>query len=220
MKNMWIIEMGGSPRQDLTQDVRRVLGNSFSIMEVGVLDGLSRKEVESHMVNGQEPQIKTITHEKKEITLSSDWVENKISELITSINPEKHDAILVACDEDYTSISVSSPVFFPSRIFINAISSIVTDKRIAVIFPVEEQIERLGKRWKKLSQNVTFEVSNPFDHAAMISKIKYLNVDFIDYIVLDCFGFTMKHKEEVEDITGLPCILSRAVVLGSMITLL
>ncbi len=212
--------MGGSPRQDLTQDVRRILGNSFNIIEVGVLDGLSRKEVESHIVNGQKPQIKTITHEKKEITLNSDWVENKISELIINIHPEKQDAILVACDEDYTSISFSSPVFFPSRIFTNAVSSIVRGKRIAVMFPVEEQIERLGKRWEKLSQNVTFEVSNPFDHAAMICKIKHLNVDFLDYIVLDCFGFTMEHKKEVEEITGLPCILSRAVVLGTMITLL
>lgn len=219
MKKLFIIEMGESNRPDYISDVHRILGNEILISEVGVLDNLSQSDIDNMKARSEDRQIIGLTRDKRQILLNSDKVEQRIRDLVLLTKSDKEDVILVACDEDYTSIISKSFTFLPSRIFFSAISSVIKDRRVAVVFPVEEQIRRLGKKWKEISEEVTFIVASPFDKLSLAAEMRKLDVNSLDAIVFDCMGFRPEHKEEIETITGLPCFVARSIVLGTMLTL-
>lgn len=212
--------MGNSPRPDLITDLRMVIPLKIPIIEIGILDGLSTKKVNKMVAKDNNKQIITKIKSGETIILNSVLVKKSINKIILNLELDKdnNDNILIACDENYSFQHIKKKeqiktIFLPYQILTQSISTIINKKRIAILLPIEGQELTIGKKWLKFSNDCTFFTVNPFEDGQIKNVVSKLKTGNYDFIIMDCFGYTIEQKEYIKREIKIPIISSREVII-------
>ena len=211
MVNVGFITIGESPREDITGEVRPIIGYDVGIIECGALDGLSREEVASLAPKPGDYVLVTRLRDGTQVKLSRDLIVNRMQQCINKVE-DKVDIVALLCTGDFPELKSRKILIEPSKLVMNIVRSISNVNRLGVIVHDPDQVDLEVNRWSK--------VVNEVDVVAVSAYIGSMD-DFIraagrlrnaDLIVLDSLGYTMGMRRVVQEVTKKPVILPRTVL--------
>ena len=115
------------------------------------------------------------------------------------------------------------PLLEPDSILRRTMSAIIgPQQKLGVMVPERDQQEDIVRRWAKYIPNqVITDYGTPYGQdRELIEMAAYrLKNEPVDYIVLDCLGYSQAMKETVEAITKKPVIIPRMLIAHIMMAM-
>jgi len=204
-----MITIGQSPRNDIVQEMRDILGQ-VEIVERGCLDSLTREQIEGLKPKGKEHFLVTLLRDGSVVQVSKEKTIILLQQLIKELENEDIDLILMLCTGGFTNLKSKKIIIEPGKLLHKLVQGILSEeKRLGVIIPSSGQIEQAKKKWSNVNHVVV--VASPFEKPEEIEEAAK-TLDNVDLTVLDCMGYTRRMKEKVKEITAKPVILPRTIV--------
>ena len=209
-----MLTIGQAPRPDISNDLRQLLPLDWEIREYGALDGLTRTEAESLCgYTGQgELLVTRMSGDSRQITLSAETVFARLQNCITLAENEGADLHLMACTGNFPVYFHGKTILYPGVCQRQA--ALEQGRNVGVLIPNAAQTEQIRGWWAQCGASaVLLEAADPFGATSEVEQAaKRLKERGAQILCLDCFGYTLAHKQAAERATGLPAVLPREVL--------
>ena len=213
MSKLGIITIGQSPRVDLTEDLKAILNKNITIVEKGILDKYTDKEVKDEFSPHQgEKILVSRMKDGSQVILSEEKIIKSIQGCIMEL--EKHvDMILILCTGKFPDYKHRKPLLIPKEILHGVVSKLTAGKKLGVIVPKDEQVNAITNMWNKSGVEIQIKAASPYEYIEAIKEAsKFFKDKDIDYIVLDCMGYSQRTKELVKKHSQKMVILPRTLI--------
>lgn len=209
-KKIGVITIGQSPRIDLIPEITPYFDTNCEIIEAGALDNLTQAEIDQLFPKDDEVSYVSRLRNGSFATMSKKQIVPLIQQRIDDFE-QTMDSIILLCTGTFNDLKCNKTLLFPDRMLSGLVSGVVTNEKIGVIIPIDEQMDSVGEKWN--GYQVEFAVANPYvNDTDFVQAANQLKNSGAKYIIMDCMGYTQKHKEIVLSETGIPVILARSVV--------
>ncbi|WP_313803510.1 AroM family protein [Cytobacillus sp.] len=215
MKKLGMITIGQAPRTDIAPIIEKYLDGRAELVQVGVLDGMSKEYIEQYLSPEKDDYVLTsrlVTNES--VIMSREKIKPILQEKIAYLERQGIEQILLLCTGVFPGLTTSSShLIEPDHIIPPTVKALVGDRRFGVIVPLHEQMETLYPKFSPFGLEPFFAVASPYhqDKAGYADAAEKLK-DNVDIILLDCMGYTEETRKVISIKTGLPVILSNAIM--------
>ena len=217
------LTIGQAPRPDVVPIIDRYIPAEVRRIHRGVLDGLSHAEIEArYKPEGGEPELVTRLQDGTEITLSRARMKDGVQQALAALEAEGRDAILLLCTGTFDGLGCKKAwLIEPDHIIPAMVAGLVEQHQLGVLVPIASQIGSESGKWRVLHRPPIFAAASPYGGTedALVDAGKQLEAQGADAILLDCIGFTERHRHALLPL-GLPVILSNAVAAKALSELL
>jgi len=217
------LTIGQAPRPDVVPIIDRYVSPAVRRIHRGVLDGLSRAEIAArYQPQGGEPELVTRLQDGTEIVLSRRRMKDGVQQTLRTLEAEGCDAILLLCTGTFDGLGCDKAwLVEPDHIIPGMVAGLVEQRQLGVIVPIASQIGSESGKWRVLHRPPVFAAASPYGGTedALVDAGKELRAKGAEAILLDCIGFTERHREALLPL-GLPVILSNAVAAKALSELL
>ncbi len=208
MVKIAFLTIGQSPRIDIMQDIKLLLPSGIEIIEIGALDNLNEEEISSIAPSNGEILVSRLRN-GKQVLIDRKKLIPLLKKCIKNI--EDHvDGIVLLCTEDLPELDSKKIFIRPNKLLYN-FASIINGKNLGVVVPIKEQVEFAKKRWKKVFSKVIIHSCSPYTNEEL-RKENFKDFELVDLIVLDCIGYTIKHKIFMYENFRKPILLPRTLI--------
>lgn len=215
MKKLGMITIGQAPRTDIAPIIEKYLDGRAELVQVGVLDGMSKEYIEQYLSPEKDDYVLTSRLVSNEsVIMSREKIKPILQEKITYLEKQGIEQILLLCTGVFPGLTTSSShLIEPDHIIPPTVKALVGDRRFGVIVPLHEQKETLYPKFSPFGLEPFFAVASPYhqDKAGYADAAEKLK-NKVDIILLDCMGYTEETREVISIKTGLPVILSNAIM--------
>ena len=222
-KTIGAITIGQSPRVDVVPEMQALLGQDVEVLQAGVLDGLSAKEIDLLAPAGNgDAEIARLRGESSILVSrlrDGSWVsmeEGKIlplmQERICGLEAQGVSLIVMLCTGKFPDQFRSEvTLVFPQKLLYGIVPQLAS--RIGILSPDVRQLPNSMQKWGSVARHVIAANANPYENAAglEVAAEKFLE-DRVQLCVMDCIGYNCQMKQRLEELTGLPVILPRTLV--------
>ena len=217
------LTIGQAPRPDVVPIIDRYVSAAVRRIHRGVLDGLSHAEIAArYKPKGGEPELVTRLKDGTETVLSRARMKDGVQQALAALEAEGCDAILLLCTGTFDGLHCKKAwLVEPDHIIPGVVAGLVEKRQLGVIVPIASQIGSERGKWQPLHRPPVFAAASPYagNDDALLDAGKQLKAQGADAILLDCIGFTERHREALLPL-GLPVILSNAVAAKALSELL
>ena len=217
------LTIGQAPRPDVVPIIDRHVPAEIRRIHRGVLDNLSRGEIDRrYRPEPGEPVLVTRLQDGTEVELSRRRMKNGVQEALQALEAEGCDAILLLCTGTFDGLECNKAwLVEPDHIIPAVIAGLVEKRQLGVIVPIASQIGSESGKWRQLYRPPVFAAASPYAGTpdAVVDAAKELQARGADAILLDCIGFTERHRQALLPL-GLPVILSNAIAAKAVSELL
>jgi protein AroM len=141
---------------------------------------------------------------------------------LSALEAEGCDAILLLCTGTFGGLQCDKAwLVEPDHIIPATVAGLVERRQLGVIVPIASQIGSESGKWHPLHRPPIFAAASPYGGTqdALVDAGKELKAQGADAILLDCIGFTERHRAALLPL-GVPVILSNAVAAKALSELL
>lgn len=192
-----LLTIGQAPRPDLSASTRAVLPDQNRVEEFGVLDGLSRAEIEKRFgAREGSPVLVTRLQDGDTVTLDPARIEEGLERCIERLEDEGVRNIAILCTGEFpTLLAREAWLLEPDRVITATIPSLVRDAPVGVLVPLVEQVPAAREKWSVLSGEVRFAAASPFGegHDDLVAAAEGLVAMGVRALVLDCMAYGERH---------------------------
>lgn len=215
VKKLGMITIGQAPRTDIAPIIERYIAGRAELVQVGVLDGMTKEYIGRTLFPEKGDYVLTsrlVTGES--VVMSREKIQPILQEKITFLEQEGIEQILLLCTGVFPGLTTTTSYLIePDHIIPPTVKALVGKRRFGVIVPLEEQKETLYPKFSPFGLEPFFAVASPYnpnaaDYAAAAVELG----EKVDMILLDCMGYTEEARELIARQTGLPVILSNAIM--------
>lgn len=206
-----IITIGQSPRVDLTGDMLNILRKDIEVIERGVLDSYTLKEVNEYFkpIEG-EPRLVSRMRDGNQVILDEDKIIKELQNVIYELEKEV-DMILLLCTGKFPKLCSKKTLVIPKPIVKSVVDVLRDGKKIGVVIPDISQKDDIKLWWKSAGIDIEIFVCSPYNPNNTFDHIAFKD-DSIECIVLDCMGYTQEIKSKIIGKTGKKVILPRTLL--------
>lgn len=209
------LTIGQAPRGDVIPIIERHVPKVVRRIDRGVLDGLSRAEIERrYRPEAGEAALITRLLDGTALNLSRRRMRDGVQQVLAGLEDEGCDVILLLCTGTFDGLECRRAwLVEPDHIIPGTVAGLVEQRQLGVIVPIAGQIESEAGKWHALPRQPLFGVANPYAEgtAELLDAGATLKDLGAAALLLDCIGFTERHRAALTPL-GLPVILSNAVV--------
>jgi protein AroM len=211
-RSVGLITIGQSPRVDMVPEMIGWLG-PVRPLEKGALDGLTAEQIEQLSPTNGDCALVTRLRDGSSATIAEHHILPRLQAAISDLEREGSEAVILLCTGEFPRFEHTRPLLTSERLLVNGVKAIAQGARVGIICPLPEQIETTKKKWASLSDDLYVAASSPYGDLADLrraaSEVGELGVE---YVVLDCMGYTQEMKEMVREEAGVPVLLARSIV--------
>lgn len=214
------VTIGQSPRDDIVPEIRDWVGLPFTAVERGALDGLSPDAIRALEPTGDEPRLVSRLRDGSEATLAAARVHARVSALLTELDGQALDAIVLLCTGHFPPAALQTP-FVPAQAVVDhGVTALAAAVRtLGVLVPHEAQAREAERRgWPLGEMRVVASHSTPYRDSRFAEAAREL-AD-ADLIVMHCMGYDEAMLARVRAATRAPVLLARRLVAGALRQLL
>src|SRR5215813_8898816 len=191
------LTIGQAPRPDVTPILDRYVPTSVKRIHRGLLDDLSRDEIARAYAA-------------------------KAGEAV-ALEADGCNIVLLLCTGAFGGLHLKRGFLLePDRIIPPAVAGLARDRQLGIIVPVASQITSESDKWKALERPPIFAAASPY--ADTVDVVTASGVSLVrrgaEALLLDCIGFVEAHRRQLAHASGLPVILSNALmakIVGEMV---
>jgi protein AroM len=215
MERLGMITIGQAPRPDIAPIIEKYLDGRAELIQVGVLDGMTKEYIEQNLHPKKDDYVLTSTLVTNEsVIMSREKIKPILQEKINYLEDIGITQILLLCTGVFPGLTTrSSYLIEPDHIITPTVKALVGNRRFGVIVPLEEQKELLYPKYLSFGLKPSFSVASPYKNDIKSYKRAANELrDKVDIILLDCMGYTEQARDIVANATGLPVVLSNAIM--------
>jgi protein AroM len=218
-----LLTIGQSPRPDMTAGIEAAIPASVNVLQVGLLDDLTRAQAESEFAPkpGEMPLV-TLLRDGRPISISSGGACQALQGLIDRLAGDGVGAIVLLCTGPLSELrSGSAWLVHPDAIVPAMAAALLPDSRLGVILPDHDQIDFGPSKWDHVRARTLYASASPYDEdtTALRQAARELVDAGAEAIVLDCMGYGARHGDAVGEAVSRPVIVSSSVVAGTLSSL-
>ncbi|MBV8888540.1 MAG: AroM family protein [Alphaproteobacteria bacterium] len=217
------LTIGQAPRPDVVPIIDRHVATRVRRIHRGVLDGLSREEIEArYRPHAGEAALVTRLRDGHVIELSRARMRDGVQRALTALEAEGCDAILLLCTGTFEGLECRRAwLIEPDHVIPPLLAGLIERRQLGIIVPIASQIASEHGKWQALARPPLFASASPYAETpeAVVPAAEQLRQRGADAILLDCIGFTERHRDALGAL-GLPVILSNAVAAKAVAELL
>jgi len=217
------LTIGQAPRPDVVPIIDRYIPAEVRRVHIGVLDGLSREEIDRrYRPEPEEPVLVSRLQDGTEVELSRRRMKGGVQQALRALEAEGCDAILLLCTGTFDGLECDKAwLVEPDHIVPAAVAALLEKRPLGVIVPIASQIGSESGKWRPLHRPPIFAAASPYAATpdAVAGAGKELQARGADAILLDCIGFTERHRETLLPL-GVPVILSNGLAAKALSELL
>lgn len=215
MGKLGTLTIGQAPRADITPILDAVLSADLPRLHAGVLDDLSRGEIEEDFaaVPGQ-PVLITKLLDGSSVIIDRARTEAAAQRKLDALEAEGCTTILMLCTGHFERLRTKQARFLePDRILPPTVAALTRGAQLGIIVPLAEQIDSEAGKWKPLASPPIYAAASPYqgDLAAVTKAAEDLRRRGAEVLLMDCMGFVENHRRAAAA-AGLPVILSNSLV--------
>ncbi|MFC1640062.1 AroM family protein [Gemmatimonadota bacterium] len=200
------VTIGQSPRDDVVPELLSRLGSGVEIVQRGALDDLSLDFVRAHGPVTSESFLVSRMRDGTEVQVDKGFMVPRLQAAIRAIE-EKVRLILVLCSASFDDLDSKVPLLHPAY----ALDQIVTRSRVhrlGVLTPALEQVPAQRVRWQGAAEvEAAIVAASPYeDPRALEDAATELAHNEVDFVVLDCIGYTEAMREQIERSLIVPVV--------------
>ena len=221
-KVLGTLTIGQAPRPDVVPIIDRHVPAEIRRIHRGVLDGLSHAEIDARYMPGPgEPALVTRLQDGRVVELSRRRMREGVQVTLAALDAEC-DVILLLCTGTFDGLDCKKAwLIEPDHIIPGMVAGLVERRQLGVIVPIASQIGSESGKWRLLHHPPIFAAASPYGGTedALVDAGKELQAQGAAAILLDCIGFTERHRQALLPL-GLPVILSNAAAAKALSELL
>jgi protein AroM len=208
-----LVTIGQSPRTDVTPIIKEALGSEVELVEKGALDGSTREEIDMFAPAAGDYMLVTRIRDGSCVKVARRHVFPRVQKCIEELEEMGVDLTLLLCTAEFHEIKTEKLLINPDKLITNIVWGILDHGRLAVVVPEKKQIPPSRRKWRKKGISLVMTNANPYGEIkASKEAADFLAKQNADLIILDCVGFTPRHKELFKRLTGKPVILPQTVI--------
>ena len=209
-----LVTIGQSPREDVVLGLRDVLPGTFTVVESGALDGLTREEVNALAPKSDDYPLHTRMANGQSVTIAKRLIIPRIQSCIDQLNTKEVDIITLLCTGAFPAFRSSAPLWVPNQMVDDIIQSALDDqRRIAVLLPLSSQIQPIHEHFDNDARLLLFSLAPSGDSTAINQVVQRLKDARVDLVFLRCFSYSVAMRDAITTRTSIP-ILSACSLLA------
>lgn len=208
------ITIGQAPRTDITKDILPLLPPGVELREYGALDDFSYEEVMQRFApeDGDEVLVSRM-RDGRQAKFAERYVTPLVQEKIFQAEREGADAIILFCTGVFPRFEHRVLLLEPQPLFHAVVQKLADGKKIGLLVPMPEQVEQGYKFWGESGVDVTIASASPYlEFEKVREAAKVFCGQDLAFLCTDCMGYSVEMKRAIEEVTGLPVILPRTLV--------
>ena len=215
MSKLGTLTIGQAPRADITPILDDVLDARLSRRHAGVLDGLSRAEIErGFATEAGKPMLITKLLDGSAVVIDRARTEAAAQAKLAMLEAEGCSTILMLCTGHFASLSTrTARLVEPDRILPPTVAALLQGAQLGIIVPLAEQIASEAGKWAPLARAPLHAAASPYggEGASVADAARDLARRGAQVLLMDCMGFVERHRREAQA-AGLPVILSNSLI--------
>jgi protein AroM len=210
------ITIGQAPRPDVTPVLDAHVPFGVARLHVGVLDGLSDEEICTRFApRPGAHRLVTRLADGCAVELDAAAVEAGVQAKLEALEQAGCTVVLVLCTGIFHSLKARRAwLLEPDRFLPPLVAGLAGSRRVGVMLPLAAQAEGERSKWSRLSVPPCLAAATPYtdaeDHVSAAAR--QLQDAGAAIIVMDCIGYTVRHRRAAVRATGLPVLLSNDLV--------
>jgi protein AroM len=212
------ITIGQSPRPDVTPVIEAHVPAGVALVHVGVLDGMTDAQIAARYASRpRERSLLTRLRTGQSVELDAAAVETGVQQKLHDLEHAGCTVILVLCTGVFRGLRTRRAwLVEPDRILPGLVSGLAGSRRVGVVMPLALPIDGERRKWTALQIPPTFAVATPYvdgdDQVAAAARD--LQRAGANLLVMDCFGYTERHRRAAAQASGLPVLLTNELMAG------
>jgi len=215
MSKLGTLTIGQAPRADITPILDGVLDTRLPRRHAGVLDGLSRAEIERGLAaEAGKPVLITKLLDGSAVVIDRARTEAAAQAKLAMLEAEDCTTILMLCTGHFESLRTETArLIEPDRILPPTVAALVQGGQLGIIVPLVEQIASEAGKWAPLGRAPLYAAASPYggDEASVTEAARDLAGRGAEILLMDCMGFVERHRHKAAE-AGLPVILSNSLI--------
>lgn len=210
------LTIGQAPRSDITPVLQQHLPSAVRCLHVGVLDGLSKEEIATRFApQPGDAVLTTRLLDGSSVILGKPAVHMVLQEKLDMLEARGCQLIALLCTGEFEGLACKNAwLVEPDHLVPPVVAALVGSHQVGVVVPLPEQMQSEARKWQPLAKPPLYGVASPYAEGsgAIIRAAQDLKARGAEILVLDCMGFTERHRELAREASGLPVLLSNALV--------
>ena len=215
-----LVTIGQAPRTDVLADLAPLLtGRAY--VEHGALDDLDENDIAAFTVvapDADEAPLVSRLRTGASVQIGHRALLPRLAAAIERCAADGADAVLLMCTGHFEPVPARVPVYDAESLAQASVAEQVGDAGFGVLTPVAAQVDESRGRWAvRMGRVVEVVPCNPYtaEPAEVASAALTLLAASaaqgvrLDWIVLDCFGYTAAQADAVAEATGCAVLLTR-----------
>ena len=212
MKQIGLLTIGQSPRDDLIPGLMEILGEDFKIVEAGALDELTYDDIMKIDLNPEDYILVSRMRDGREIKITKKFVVPRMQKQLDKIESQGVRLTVVMCTGKFPQFESKGLVVTPSEILKGIIEGSLKAGKLAVVYPTAEQMPYAERDFRRENIQLYADSVSPYEPEDVEGLLARLKKESPDLIFLNCFGFPTELKQKVVETTGKPTIHSSSVI--------
>jgi protein AroM len=209
-----LLTIGQTSRDDLFQEIKKLINPNIKTIEAGVLDAFSEKEIAELTPSAGDFPLITKIKGNKSVVVSKKKIASLLGKKIDHLHEKGAQLVIILCTTPFYNLPAKTFVLKTGNLLNSIIRALSHNGKLGVLIPLKEQIEASKLRWKNLGIDVTVEYASPYgDLSALMGAASRLSViEEVNLILMDCLGYSVKMKEMISPFFKAPIILPRSLL--------
>lgn len=218
------LTIGQAPRADITPILDAALPAGTQVIHAGVCDGLSREEIARRFpVRENDAVLTSRLLDGSAVTLGKPAVRDAVVTKLAELEAQGCTVIALLCTGEFHGLACKNAwLLEPDQLVPPIVAKLVGTRKIGVMVPLEQQVASEHAKWIDLKTAPCYGVASPYESSEDTLRAAALSMkeQGAQVIVMDCMGYTEWHRARVMDASGLPVIISNALLARLLATLL
>ncbi|MCG8709018.1 AroM family protein [Brenneria sp. 4F2] len=210
------LTIGQAPRADITPILESLLPVGTRCIHAGVLDVLDKAAIDRQFAPRPDDAVLTSRLlDGSAVILGKTAVHQAVQQKLNQLEQQGCSLIILLCTGEFHGLSCRQAwLIEPDRLVPPVAATLIDQRQAGILVPLEKQIASEGKKWRHVQRPPVYAAVSPYDGSRdeLLQAALSLKAQQADVIIMDCMGYTEWHRQQVIEATGLPVLLSNALI--------
>lgn len=202
--------LGQTPRNDWLEPIQRLVGDTVEVIQHGCLDGLSYEDILSLDQRPDDHMLMTALPASggKKVTFAKRHVLDRMEKNLETVAAKGADMVAVCCSEKWPeSYTFGGRWIEVFSVMHDLVTGMGYKGKGVVFYHVKGQKQATIDRWADVEdQDFVYldDARSEDEHEAIMRQLEETGYE---YAVLDCFGFSLDLRDQIQKRLGIPAYL-------------
>lgn len=203
--------IGQSPRDDILPGMVPHLPPGVRIVQAGALDGLEAAAIAAMAPGPGDYVLATRLADGSSATVSRRHVLPRLAGAVAQLEASGAEIVAVLCTGAFPELTSRSLLVEPQRTFHALCAALGAGRRVGAMIPLPEQVPQAQQRWRQLGLDPLVVPASPYGPTAELAEAAgQLAAACVDFVAMDCFGYTEPMRALVRRTVRRPVLLANS----------